>query len=86
MAKARGTGLRGRPKEFAAQQIEANGTYQLCHRADGDQWLVHTAQMGPFILAYTSASDQIPDCAADGPRQEEQTEWPGFHSWPARAG
>jgi acyl transferase domain-containing protein/phosphopantetheinyl transferase len=86
MAKARGTGLRGRPKEFTAQQIEANETFLLGHRSDGDQWLVHTAQVGPFVLAYTSAQDRTPDGAVEEPRPEDQTEGSEFHSWPARAG
>jgi phosphopantetheinyl transferase len=61
MAKARGTGLQGRPKDFAAQEIEENGTFLLCHREDGEQWVVHTASVGPFVLAYTSAQDRIDD-------------------------
>jgi acyl transferase domain-containing protein/phosphopantetheinyl transferase len=86
MAKGRGTGLQGRPKDFAAQDIEANGTFLLCHRTDGDQWMVHTAQVGPFVLAYTSAQDRTPDGAVHEPRPGDQTEWSGFHPWPARAG
>jgi phosphopantetheinyl transferase len=86
MAKARGTGLEGRPKDFAAQEIEENGTFLLCHREDGEQWVVYTAQVGPFVLAYTSAQDQTLDGAGDEPRPEDQMEWSGFHTWPARAG
>ena len=59
MAKARGTGLQGRPKEFGVLEIEANGDFLLCHRVDGERRVVHTELVGPFVLAYTSVSDRI---------------------------
>jgi phosphopantetheinyl transferase len=57
MAKALGTGLSGRPKDFEALAAEADGDFLMRHGPSGDRMVVHTARVGPFLVALTSAHD-----------------------------
>ncbi len=57
MAKAMGTGLQGRTRDFEAV-AEEGGAFQMRHRLTGEQLVVHTARVGPFVVALTSAFDQ----------------------------
>jgi acyl transferase domain-containing protein/phosphopantetheinyl transferase len=59
MAKARGTGLGGRPKDFEALAVEENGDFLLEHTPTGTRMVVHTAQVGPFVLAYTTEGSGV---------------------------
>jgi acyl transferase domain-containing protein/phosphopantetheinyl transferase len=60
MAKARGTGLLGRPKDFEALTAERDGDFLMRHGPSGDRMVVHTAWVGPFLVALTSAHDKKP--------------------------
>ncbi|MDB5307683.1 MAG: beta-ketoacyl synthase [Gemmataceae bacterium] len=55
-AKALGTGLQGRPKDFEALAVEDNGDFLILHRPTGDRLIAHTARVDPFIVAYVSAA------------------------------
>jgi phosphopantetheinyl transferase len=57
VAKALGTGLQGRPKDFEALAIEGNGDFLIQHGPTGDRWVAHAVQAGPFIVAWTSAAE-----------------------------
>ena len=61
MAKALGTGLGGRPKDFEVLAVEENGDFLLEHASAGMRMVVHTAQVGPFVLAYTDQQSVISD-------------------------
>jgi phosphopantetheinyl transferase len=57
MAKALGSGLSGRPKDFEAL-AEGDGDFLIRHGPSGDCTVVHTARVGPFLVALTSAHDK----------------------------
>jgi phosphopantetheinyl transferase len=59
MAKALGTGLQGHPKDFEAL-AEEDGAFLMRHRPSGERMVVHTARVGPFLVALTSAPDREP--------------------------
>jgi acyl transferase domain-containing protein/phosphopantetheinyl transferase len=58
MAKALGTGLQGRPKDFEALAAEGDGDFLIQHGPSGDRMLVHTARVGPFLVALASAHQE----------------------------
>jgi phosphopantetheinyl transferase len=60
MAKALGTGLPGRPNDFEALAAEDDGDFLIRHVPSGDRMVVHTARVGPFLVAFTSAHDKEP--------------------------
>lgn len=55
-AKALGTGLQGRPKDFEALAAEDTGDFLISHRPTGERLIARTAGVGPFIVAYVSAA------------------------------
>jgi hypothetical protein len=57
MAKALGTGLQGRPKDFEALATE-EGDFLIRHGPSREQMVVHTARVGPFFIALTSEHDK----------------------------
>jgi acyl transferase domain-containing protein/phosphopantetheinyl transferase len=57
MAKAMGTGLQSRTEDLEAV-AEEGGSFRMRHRLTGERMVVHTAQVGPFVVALTSAFDQ----------------------------
>jgi phosphopantetheinyl transferase len=73
VAKALGTGLQGRPRDFEALAIEANGDFLMQHGPSGSRLVAHTLTVGAFILAYSivpeeemSWADHEVACAQDG--------------------
>jgi acyl transferase domain-containing protein/phosphopantetheinyl transferase len=54
VAKARGTGLQGRPKDFEALTAEGDGSFLVRHGPSGERRTVHTARVGPFVVACTA--------------------------------
>ncbi len=60
MAKALGTGLPGRPNDFEALAAKEDGDFLIRHGPSGDRMVVHTARVGPFLVAFTSAHDKEP--------------------------
>ena len=58
MAKALGTGLQGRPKDFEAIAVE-NGDFLVQHGSTGERLVVHTVQAGPFLIACTAVVELL---------------------------
>jgi len=52
--KCLGTGLKGRPKDFRAQNASADGAFLIRHLPTGQQWTVFTQQLPTHIIAYTA--------------------------------
>jgi phosphopantetheinyl transferase len=66
VAKALGTGLQGRPKDFEALAIEGNGDFLMQHGPTGERWVAHSVQVGPFIVAWTSAVESGVGLVSEG--------------------
>jgi phosphopantetheinyl transferase len=58
VAKALGSGLQGRPKDFEALAAEDDGDFLIRHGPSGERRVAHTARVGPFLVALTSAHDK----------------------------
>jgi acyl transferase domain-containing protein/phosphopantetheinyl transferase len=54
VAKALGTGLQGRPKDFEAIAAEPDGSLLLQHAASQQRFVVRSARLDALMLAYTS--------------------------------
>jgi phosphopantetheinyl transferase len=51
VAKALGTGLQGRPRDFEALAVEENGDFLIQHSPSGERLVAHTFAVGSFIIA-----------------------------------
>ena len=58
-AKALGTGLQGRPKDFEALAIEEDGSFLIQHGPTGERLAAYTVQVGPFIVAYSTVMEPM---------------------------
>ncbi len=58
VAKALGTGLQGRPKDFEALAVEENGDFLMRHGPTGERLVVHTMQAGAFVVACTAVTER----------------------------
>ena len=59
VAKALGTGLQGRPKDFEALAVEDGCDFLMHHNPTGQRWVAHAAQTGALIVAWTSEEDCV---------------------------
>jgi acyl transferase domain-containing protein/phosphopantetheinyl transferase len=60
VAKARGTGLQGRPKDFEALAFEENGSFLVQYVPTGERLTAHTVQVDRFIIAYSTVTEDLP--------------------------
>ena len=67
VAKALGTGLQGRPKDFEAVAIEGDGDFLMQHGPTGERWVARTVRVGRFVVAWTSAVDLVSEGEAACP-------------------
>lgn len=58
-AKALGTGLQGKPKEFEAFDVDSEGRLLLRHEPSGQRWIVRTARLADWVIAYTVAEEAV---------------------------
>jgi acyl transferase domain-containing protein len=65
-SKALGTGLQGRPKDFVALDADGDGSLVIEHLPTGQRFIVYTARLGEYILAYTRMAEQTTQPAPDG--------------------
>jgi phosphopantetheinyl transferase len=63
VAKALGTGLQGRPRDFEALAVEGNGDFLIQHGATGEPVVAHTTLAGPFLIAWASLAESGRDVA-----------------------
>jgi len=61
VAKLIGTGLRGRPAEFEAVDLEPEGAILIRHRVTARTFAVQTSQSDNVIVAYTTAAEAGPE-------------------------
>jgi acyl transferase domain-containing protein/phosphopantetheinyl transferase (holo-ACP synthase) len=64
-AKALGTGLQGRPKDFQALDVDADGGLLIHHVPTGERLVVYSVRVEEFIIAYTAATELIGDKVLD---------------------
>jgi acyl transferase domain-containing protein len=77
MSKVLGTGLQGRPKDFLAIDGDPSGGLLLHHVPTGSRYIVYTARLEDFVLAYTTAALAVGEPApalAGGPLAAEGQE------------
>ncbi|HTU93494.1 MAG TPA: beta-ketoacyl synthase N-terminal-like domain-containing protein [Gemmataceae bacterium] len=60
-AKALGTGLQGRPKDFEALAVEEDGSFLVQHGPTRERLLACTVRVGPFIVAYSAVTERMAD-------------------------
>ncbi len=58
-AKALGTGLQGRPKDFEVLAVEEDGSFLVQHGPTGERLTVCTVQVGSFIVACSAVTEQM---------------------------
>jgi phosphopantetheinyl transferase len=63
VAKALGTGLQGRPRDFEALAVESNGEFLVQHGPTGERVVAHTALAGPFVIAWAALAESGRDVA-----------------------
>jgi hypothetical protein len=59
VGKLLGTGLRGRPKDFQAVDLNGEGQVLVHHRPTGSRFVVTTVQVGEAIVAYTTSEAAV---------------------------
>jgi acyl transferase domain-containing protein/phosphopantetheinyl transferase len=57
-AKALGTGLQGRPKDFQAVEMDDSGSLQILHVPSGACFAVSTCLVGEFVVAQAAAAQE----------------------------
>lgn len=78
VSKALGTGLQGRPRDFAAVDVEADGSLLVQHQPSGQRLVVLTRRWNDYILATTTLQRETG--LAPVPSDEAlatQSGWPG---------
>jgi hypothetical protein len=70
VSKLLGTGLQGRPRDFVARDAEGDGRLLIEHAPTGKQFVVYTAWIEEYIVAYTSADGVTGFADANGARTD----------------
>ncbi len=65
VAKALGTGLQGRPKDFEVLAIEKDGSFLIQHVPTGERLVAYTVAVGAFIVAYCALTEDSTDSTPD---------------------
>ncbi|MGE0536997.1 MAG: beta-ketoacyl synthase N-terminal-like domain-containing protein [Pirellulales bacterium] len=73
VGKLLGTGLAGRPKDFAAIDADVEGCFLIQYRPTGDRYVVSTLRVGDHILAVTAqpGAELAPGGCAEKWKQNE---------------
>jgi acyl transferase domain-containing protein/phosphopantetheinyl transferase len=69
VAKALGTGLQGRPKDFQAIAVEGNGDFLVQHVPTDERMVAHSVQAGPFAIAYVAVEEPPAHSVGEKTRQ-----------------
>ncbi|MGD9647701.1 MAG: hypothetical protein AB7U73_18460, partial [Pirellulales bacterium] len=73
VGKLLGTGLAGRPTDFAAIDADVEGCFLIQYRPTGDRYVVSTLRVGDHILAVTAqpGAELAPGGCAEKWKQNE---------------